>query len=72
MNITIINGTEQKGCTFAMKEVLLSAMGGDQTVAEYYLPRDCPVFCTGCKVCFSGDISVCPHSKYTAPRRNRV
>jgi hypothetical protein len=28
MNITVINGTEQKGCTFAMKEASVAAMGG--------------------------------------------
>ncbi|MDR0813743.1 MAG: NAD(P)H-dependent oxidoreductase [Oscillospiraceae bacterium] len=67
MNITVINGTEQRGCTFAMKEELLSALGGGHTVTEYFLPRDCPVFCTGCKACFFKDISVCPHAQYTVP-----
>ena len=67
MNITVINGTEQKGCTLSMKEVFLSAMGGGHSITEYYLPRDCPEFCTGCKACFFRDISVCPHSQYTVP-----
>jgi len=67
MNITIINGTEQKGCTFSMKEEFLSAMGDGHNITEYYLPRDCPEFCTGCKACFFRDISVCPHSRYTMP-----
>lgn len=67
MNITVINGTEQKGCTFAMKEIFLSAMGGGHDVKEYFLPRDCPVFCTGCKACFFRDLNVCPHAKYTIP-----
>ena len=67
MNITVINGTEQKGCTFAMKEAFLLAMGGSHNITEYYLPRDCPEFCTGCKKCFYCDISICPHSQYTVP-----
>ncbi|MCL2003199.1 MAG: NAD(P)H-dependent oxidoreductase [Oscillospiraceae bacterium] len=67
MNIVVVNGTEQKGCTYAMKELFLSAMGGDCGVTEYNLPRDCPVFCSGCKMCFFRDISVCPHSRYTVP-----
>ncbi|MCL2081650.1 MAG: NAD(P)H-dependent oxidoreductase [Oscillospiraceae bacterium] len=67
MNITVINGTEQMGCTFTMKEMLLSAMGVGHNITEYYLPRDCPAFCTGCKECFLRDISGCPHSKYTVP-----
>ena len=67
MKITIINGTEHKGCTFAMKEKFLSEMGGGHTITEYFLPRDCPVFCTGCQACFSQGISGCPHSSYTVP-----
>ena len=67
MNIVVINGTELKGCTFSMKDMFLSAMGEGHIITEYYLPKDCPVFCTGCKACFFKDISVCPHSQYTVP-----
>ena len=67
MNIVVINGTEQKGCTFAMKEMFLSAMEDGHSVTEFFLPRDCPEFCTGCKACFYRDITVCPHSRYTFP-----
>ena len=67
MNIVVISGTEQKGCTFAMTELFLSAMGNNHHVVKYALPRDCPVFCTGCKACFYRDISVCPHAEYTVP-----
>ena len=72
MHITIINGTEQKGCTYAMKEVFISALESDNKVTEFYLPKDCPVFCTGCKACFYKDISVCPHSEYTVPIWNSI
>ncbi|MCL2055065.1 MAG: NAD(P)H-dependent oxidoreductase [Oscillospiraceae bacterium] len=67
MNITVINGTEQKGCTFAMKEIFLSAMGGSHNITEHFLPRDCPQFCAGCKTCFFQGISVCSHSNYIIP-----
>jgi len=67
MNITVINGTEQRGCTFAMKEEFLTAMATGHSVTEYFLPRDCPAFCTGCKACFFKDISVCPHRTHTVP-----
>ncbi|MCL2300202.1 MAG: hypothetical protein FWC27_08680 [Firmicutes bacterium] len=67
MNITVINGTEQHGCTFAMKEQFLAAMGAGHSITEYFLPRDCPAFCTGCKACFFKDISVCPHRAHTVP-----
>lgn len=65
MKIVVINGTEQTGCTFAMKEQFLSSIGDGHEVVEYVLPRDCPVFCTGCKACFYRDISICPHAQYT-------
>ena len=40
MHITIINGTEQKGCTYAMKEVFISALESDNKVTEFYLPKE--------------------------------
>jgi len=67
MKIVVVNGTEQKGCTFAMKELCLGTLGSGHDIIEYFLPRDCPVFCTGCKACFYQDISVCPHSQYVTP-----
>lgn len=67
MNILVVNGTEQKGCTYSMKELLLDTLGRENSITEYYLPRDCPEFCIGCKACFYKDITVCPHSKYTVP-----
>ena len=67
MNILVVNGTEQKGCTYAMKELFFDSVGKENTIVEYYLPRDCPDFCTGCKACFYMDISACPHSRYTVP-----
>ena len=72
MNITVINGTEQKGCTYAMKEMFLDTVGRGNTITEFYLPRDCPEFCIGCKACFNKDISVCPHSRYIVPIWNAV
>jgi len=67
MNIVVINGTEQKGSTFAMKEMFLDAIGRNHTITEYNLPTDSPEFCIGCKACFYKDISVCPHKQYTVP-----
>ena len=66
MNILVVNGTEQKGCTYAIKELLLDTLGRENSITEYYLPRDCPEFCIGCKACFYKDITVCPHSKETS------
>jgi len=67
MNITIINGTEVKGCTFAMKEIFVSAIGSGHQITEFYLPKDMPHFCCGCKVCFFKDENKCPHAEQTMP-----
>ena len=67
MTITVINGSQQKGCTFAMKEAFLLAMGEGHEITEFFLPRDLPAFCDGCKACFFRGISACPHSQYTIP-----
>lgn len=67
MNVVVINGTENKGCTYQMKQIFLSELGRGHELREFYLPVDCPVFCTGCKACFHKDIRVCPHSTYTLP-----
>ena len=58
MKITVINGTEIRGCTYGIKELFLDTLGRGNEIKEYYLPKDCPVFCTGCKSCFFKDISV--------------
>jgi multimeric flavodoxin WrbA len=50
-----------------MKEQFLAAVGDGHNVTEFILPKDCPVFCTGCKACFYKDMSVCPHTEYTVP-----
>lgn len=65
MKIVVLNGTEVKGCTHNMKKLFLQSLGGNNEVTEYYFPKDCPAFCTGCKACFYKDISACPAKEYT-------
>lgn len=67
MNVVVINGTEIRGCTYEMKKLFLASLGDGHDIIEYYLPKDSPVFCTGCKRCYEKDISICPHSQYTLP-----
>lgn len=52
MKITVINGTEKHGVTYRLKEIFLSGFKGKADISEYYLPKDCPAFCTGCTSCF--------------------
>jgi multimeric flavodoxin WrbA len=52
MKITVINGTEIKGCTYHIKESFLETLRDDNEITEFYLPKNLPHFCCGCKNCF--------------------
>jgi hypothetical protein len=54
MNIVLINGTEVKGCTYHLKNIFLDVLREGNNIEEFYLPKDCPYFCCGCKTCFIG------------------
>ena len=58
MKITVINGTEKKGVTFRLKELFLQKFQGAE-ITEFYLPKDCPSFCTGCTSCFVSGENAC-------------
>ena len=51
IKIAIINGTEKRGVTYKFKEIFLQRFQGAE-ITEFYLPKDCPSFCTGCASCF--------------------
>jgi multimeric flavodoxin WrbA len=67
MNIVVINGTEVKGCTYRIKESFLEPLRTAHRIREFYLPKDCPKFCCGCKTCFFKNERLCPHAEYTMP-----
>jgi multimeric flavodoxin WrbA len=67
MKITVINGTEQKGSTFHLKECFLRPLREGNKITEFYLPGDFPHFCCGCKTCFTQSDGECPHSIHTMP-----
>ena len=52
MKIAVINGTEKHGVTYRLKEIFLQKFREYADITEYYLPKDCPCFCTGCIGCF--------------------
>jgi multimeric flavodoxin WrbA len=72
MNIVLINGTEVKGCTFHIKEFFLDELRDKNKIKEFYLPKDCPHFCCGCKICFFNNENMCPHAEYTVPLWNAI
>lgn len=72
MKIVVINGTEVKGCTYQIKEIFLSVLRENNDIMEFYLPKDCPHFCSGCKTCFLKSELLCPHSTHTMPIWNAM
>jgi len=72
MKIAVINGTELKGCTYQIKETFLSVLREGNEITEFYLPKDMPYFCTGCKTCFFRDEKLCPHAKHTMPLWDKI
>lgn len=72
MRITVINGTEVKGCTYQIKENFLDILRDGNDITEFYLPKDLPHFCCGCKRCFFESEELCPHAKYVMPIWNSI
>ncbi len=72
MKITVINGTEVKGCTYHIKESFLETLRDDHEIVEFYLPKDLPYFCCGCKNCFFKSERLCPHAEYVMPIWNAM
>lgn len=67
MKIVVINGTQVRGCTYQIKEAFLNPLRQGNEIEEYYLPKDMPHFCTGCKTCIFKSEANCPHAEYTMP-----
>lgn len=62
MNITVIYGTEHKGSTYNITQLLLNRLKNETSeVTEFFLPRDMPHFCIGCSQCFMNGEEYCPH-----------
>lgn len=64
MKIIVINGTEKRGVTWQLKEMFLSEFGDKAEVTEFYLPRDCPHFCSGCISCLLKGENTCKDAEY--------
>lgn len=64
MNITVINGTEKHGVTYRLKEMFLTAFRDNANIVEYYLPKDCPGFCSGCVSCLIKGENTCKDAEY--------
>lgn len=71
MKCLVINGTEQKGCTYNLKEIFLDELKPKELI-EFYFPKDAPDYCTGCKTCFMKSETLCPHYKKVEPIWNAM
>jgi multimeric flavodoxin WrbA len=66
MKCVVINGTEQRGCTYNLKEIFLDELK-PHDLTEFYLPKDAPGYCAGCKLCFVQSETLCPHYNKVNP-----
>lgn len=64
MKITVINGTEKHGVTYRLKELFLEEFKQKAAITEFYLPKDCPSFCTGCTNCILKGEHTCKDAEY--------
>lgn len=64
MKITVINGTEKYGVTYRLKEIFLERFKEKAKITEFYLPKDCPAFCTGCLNCTLTGENTCKDAAY--------
>lgn len=64
MKIIVINGTEKHGVTFRLKEIFLEQFREKAEITEFYLPKDCPCFCSGCTNCVMKGEHTCKDAAY--------
>lgn len=70
MNITIIHGSERKGSTYNIAKLFVENITSQQdSITEFFLPKDMSSFCAGCANCFSKGETFCPHYEQVEPIR---
>lgn len=67
MNMVVLNGTLQQGCTYRIKEAFLAPLRKHYQIREFYVTRDLSALCIGCKNCFILGEHTCPHAAAVAP-----
>lgn len=71
MKIVIINGQNHKGNTWNLGRLFISKIEGENTIKEFFLPKDLNHFCTGCCACLKSRKS-CPYFKEKEPIINAM
>lgn len=69
MKVVVLHGSPRKGNTDAVVEKVKTAAMRQEKVEflDFYLPKDAPVFCHGCFVCFERGEDACPNAGYIQP-----
>ena len=72
MTITVIYGTEKHGITYRLTQLFLDCFGDDVTIHRFFLPRDCPAFCSGCCSCFFKGEAFCKDAVSVQNLRDKI
>jgi hypothetical protein len=64
--ISVINGTEIKGCAHHIREIFLDALGAGHEVTQFTLPKDAHVLFWMQNMFFK-DETLCPHAPAVMP-----
>ena len=68
MNVVVFHGSPRRANTYHATKVFTDELlkhSSKVHLTEFHLPKDLPVFCTGCALCMSG--RQCPNSQHVAP-----
>lgn len=66
MKVTAIYGQSHQGISWTITQTLISHLKPDE-FSEFFLPRDGPGCCIGCRKCFLEGEDKCPHHDKMAP-----
>ena len=69
MIVAVFHGSPRKGNTYFATKIFMNEMSKSDDVefVEFFMPKDLPVFCTGCTLCLGGLREKCPNEKYVTP-----
>lgn len=56
--------SEKHGVTYHLKEIFWGHFREKAEITEFYLPKDCPSFCSGCTNCIFKGEHTCKEAKY--------
>ncbi len=59
MKVVVINGQNHKGSTYHIGKLLADNLTDQDSITEFFLPRDLNHFCLGCYSCMKG-LTICP------------